>query len=190
LDPVQAAGTARHARPRPIHCLAQGIVIAIAALMIAPLHAYGQTEQVVEPPKTLKQLSLEELFDLEVTSVSKKPEPVSKTAAAIHVVTADDLHRMGVLSLPEALRYIPGVDVARVDSRSYAITARGFNGTVANKLLVLMDGRSVYTPLYSGVFWDVQDAFLEDLEQIEVIRGPGTTVTPVAAGYPGFADGQ
>ena len=108
--------------------------------------------------------------------MSKKSEPVSKTAAAIHVVTGDDLHRMGVLSIPEALRYIPGVEVARVDSRSYAITARGFNGTVANKLLVLIDGRSVYTPLYSGVFWDVQDAFLEDIEQIEVIRGPGATV--------------
>ena len=130
----------------------------------------------VQQPNALKQLSLEELFDLEVTSVSMKPEPVSKTAAAVHVVTADDLHRTGVLSIPEALRYIPGVEVARVDSRSYAITARGFNGTVANKLLVLMDGRSVYTPLYSGVFWDVQDAFIEDVEQIEVIRGPGATV--------------
>ena len=145
-------------------------------LLLAPLPASSQTEQDAEPPKALKQLSLEELFDLEVTSVSKKPESVSKTAAAVHVVTADDLHRMGVLSIPEALRYIPGVEVARVDSRSYAITARGFNGTVANKLLVLMDGRSVYTPLYSGVFWDVQDAFIEDIEQIEVIRGPGATV--------------
>ncbi|HEY3154999.1 MAG TPA: TonB-dependent receptor plug domain-containing protein, partial [Candidatus Eisenbacteria bacterium] len=174
MDSVQPIGTARHARPRPIHRLAQGLVIAM--LMLAPLQTAAQTEQGVEPPKRLKQLSLEELFDLEVTSVSKKPEPVSKTAAAVHVVTADDLHRMGVLSIPEALRYIPGVQVARVDSRSYAITARGFNGTVANKLLVLMDGRSVYTPLYSGVFWDVQDAFLEDLEQIEVIRGPGATV--------------
>jgi iron complex outermembrane receptor protein len=152
----------------------QGLLIAV--LMLAPLPAAAQTEQVVEPPKALKQLSLEELFDLEVTSVSKKPESVSKTAAAVHVVTSDDLRRMGVVSIPEALRYIPGVEVARVNSRSYAITARGFNGTVANKLLVLMDGRSVYTPLYSGVFWDVQDALIEDIEQIEVIRGPGATV--------------
>jgi iron complex outermembrane recepter protein len=143
--------------------------------MLAPLPASAQTER-VQPPEALKQLSLEELFDLEVTSVSKKPEPVSRTAAAVHVVTADDLRRMGALSIPEALRYIPGVEVARVDSRSYAITARGFNGTVANKLLVLMDGRSVYTPLYSGVFWDVQEAFMEDIEQIETIRGPGATV--------------
>ena len=145
-------------------------------LLLAPPPASAQTEQVVEAPRALKQLSLDELFELEVTSVSNKPEPVSKTAAAVHVVTADDLRRMGVLSIPEALRYIPGIEVARVDSRSYAITARGFNGTVANKLLVLMDGRSVYTPLYSGVFWDVQDALIEDIEQIEVIRGPGATV--------------
>jgi iron complex outermembrane receptor protein len=150
--------------------------ILLTVLMLGPLPAFAQTEQAVAPPDALKRLSLEELFDLEVTSVSKKAEPVSKTPAAVHVVTADDLRRMGVLNIPEALRYIPGVEVARVDSRSYAITARGFNGTVANKLLVLMDGRSVYTPLYSGVFWDVQDAFIEDIEQIEVIRGPGATV--------------
>ncbi|HKW50501.1 MAG TPA: TonB-dependent receptor [Candidatus Eisenbacteria bacterium] len=151
-------------------------VLVVAAILLAALPVAAQTEQTAEPTKALKQLSLEELFDLEVTSVSQKPEPVSKTAAAVHVVTADDLRRMGAVSIPEALRYIPGVEVARVNSRSYAITARGFNGTAANKLLVLMDGRSIYTPLYSGVFWDVQDAFIEDIEQIEVIRGPGATV--------------
>jgi iron complex outermembrane recepter protein len=148
----------------------------IATFLSAPARSDAQPSQMVEAPKALKQLSLDELFDLEVTSVSQKPESVSKTAAAIHVVTAEDLKRMGVLSIPEALRYIPGVEVARSNSRNYAITARGFNGTIANKLLVLMDGRSVYTPLYSGVFWDAQDAFMEDIEQIEVIRGPGATV--------------
>src|SRR5262249_6681607 len=121
----------------------------------------------------LKSLSLEQLFDLEVTSVSQKPESLSQTAAAIHVVTQDDIRRTTAVSIPELLRNIPGVEVARVDSRNYAITSRGFNGTVANKLLVLIDGRSVYTPLYSGVFWDAQDAFIDDIEQIEVIRGPG-----------------
>src|SRR5467141_1829000 len=150
--------------------------LALAVLLLAMVPAPARTEEAVEPARALKELSLEKLFDLEVTSVSKKPEPVSQTAAAIHVVTTDDIRRMGVLSIPEALRYVPGVEVARVDSRGYAITARGFNGTVANKLLVLIDGRGVYTPLYSGVFWDVQDAFLEDIEQIEVIRGPGATV--------------
>lgn len=150
--------------------------VALLAFLFAPRPALAQPEPPVESATDLKQLSLEELFDVEVTSVSKKAEPVSKTAAAVHVVTADDIRHLGVLSIPEALRYVPGVEVARVDSRNYAITARGFNGTTANKLLVLMDGRSLYTPLYSGVFWDAQDAFLEDIEQIEVIRGPGATI--------------
>ena len=135
-----------------------------------------KAESAAESPSELKKLSLEELFTLEITSVSKKPESTSETAAAIRVVTDEDIQRAGALSIPEALRFIPGVEVARVDSRQYAITARGFNGTVANKLLVLIDGRSVYTPLFSGVFWDAQDTFLEDIEQIEVIRGPGATV--------------
>src|SRR5262249_24736378 len=124
----------------------------------------------------LKKLSLEQLFDVQVTSVSQKPESLFQTSAAIHVVTQDDIQRSGALTLPELLRNIPGVEVARVSSRDYAITARGFNGTVANKLLVLIDGRRVYTPLYSGVFWDVQDAFIDDIDRIEVIRGPGATV--------------
>jgi iron complex outermembrane receptor protein len=147
-----------------------------AALLAAPSVRADRAPQSIEHPKLLKKLSLDQLFDLEVTTVSQKPESLSKTAAAIHVVTQSDLHQMGALSIPEALRDIPGVEVARVDSRQYAITARGFNGTVANTLLVLIDGRSVYTPLYSGVFWDAQDTFMEDIEQIEVIRGPGATV--------------
>jgi len=153
------------------------LALCFAMLLAAPSLVRGEaTPATAGHPERLKKLSLEQLFDLEVTSVSQKPESLSKTAAAIHVVTQSDLHQMGALSIPEALRDIPGVEVARLDSRQYAITARGFNGTVANKLLVLIDGRSVYTPLYSGVFWDVQDTFLEDVEQIEVIRGPGATV--------------
>jgi iron complex outermembrane receptor protein len=148
----------------------------LAALGLSALVAIAQTEEAVRPPTELKKLSLEELFEMEVTSVSKKPEKLSETAAAIHVVTDEDIRRSGAVSIPEALRDIPGVEVARVDSRQYAITARGFNSTTANKLLVLMDGRSVYTPLYSGVFWDVQDTLMEDIAQIEVIRGPGATV--------------
>src|SRR5882672_4073362 len=176
MDPHRntRSGSAPRAGLGPVPRGACGLALAVLLLTMVP--APARTEEAVEPPNALKQLSLEELFDLEVTSVSKKPEPVSKTAAAIHVVTTDDIRQMGALSISEALRYVPGVEVARVDSRSYAITARGFNGTTANKLLVLMDGRSVYTPLYSGVFWDVQDAFMEDIEQIEVIRGPGATV--------------
>jgi iron complex outermembrane receptor protein len=124
----------------------------------------------------LKQLSLEELMNIDVTSVSKKEEKLFEAAAAISVITQEDIRRSGATSIPEALRNVPGVEVARVDSHTWAITVRGFNSTTANKLLVLIDGRSVYTPLFSGVFWDVQDTLLEDVERIEVIRGPGATL--------------
>jgi iron complex outermembrane recepter protein len=150
--------------------------LGVAALVSTASRTFADPLAAVQAPQELKRLSLEELFDVEVTTVSQKPESLSKTAAAVHVVTQDDIRRMGALSIPEALRNIPGVEVAQVDARQYAITARGFNGTVANKLLVLIDGRSVYTPLFSGVFWDVQDVLMEDVEQVEVIRGPGATV--------------
>jgi iron complex outermembrane receptor protein len=150
--------------------------VVAAAFACSSLGATAASADEAETLRSLKKLSLEQLFDVEVTSVSQKPESLFKAAAAVHVVTQDDLRRTGALSIPEALRNIPGVEVARVNSRDYAITARGFNGTAANKLLVLIDGRSVYTPLYSGVFWDTQDAFMEDIQQIEVNRGPGATV--------------
>lgn len=124
----------------------------------------------------LAQMSIEELADIEITSVSKRTESLSDAAAAIYVITNDDIRRSGASSLPEALRLAPNLQVARVDASTYAISARGFNSTTANKLLVLIDGRAVYTPLYSGVFWDVQDVMLEDVERIEVISGPGGTL--------------
>jgi iron complex outermembrane recepter protein len=123
----------------------------------------------------LKKLSIEELMNLEVTSVSKRPEKLSETASGIQVVTSEDIRRAGVTSVPEALRLAANLEVARVDSRQWAITARGFNNTLANKMLVLIDGRTVYTPLYAGVYWDVQDTLLEDIDRIEVISGPGAT---------------
>jgi iron complex outermembrane receptor protein len=121
-------------------------------------------------------LSLEELGDLEVTSVSGRAEPLSSAAASIYVITRDDIRRAGVTSLPEALRLAPNLLVARADAVQYAISARGFNSLIANKLLVLIDGRTVYTPLFSGVYWDMQDVVLEDVERIEVISGPGATL--------------
>jgi iron complex outermembrane receptor protein len=124
----------------------------------------------------LADLSLEELANLEVTSVSRRAEPLSGAPASIFVITNDDIRRSGATSLPEALRLAPSLHVARVDARQYAISARGFNSTVANKLLVLIDGRTVYTPLFSGVFWDAQDTLLEDIERIEVISGPAGTL--------------
>ena len=124
----------------------------------------------------LAGLSLEQLMQVEVTSVSRRPEPLISAPAAIAVVTCEDMHRMGATSIPEALRYVPGLQVGRVDAHQWAITARGFNDIAANKLQVIQDGRTLYTPLFSGVFWDSQDVFLEDIDRIEVVRGPGASL--------------
>jgi len=126
--------------------------------------------------EALKKLSIEELMNLQVTSVSKRPERLSQTASAIQVITQEDIRRSGASSLGEALRLASNLQVAQVDSRQWAISARGFNSTTANKLLVLIDGRTVYTPLFSGVFWDVQEVPLADVDRIEVISGPGATL--------------
>jgi len=124
----------------------------------------------------LADLSIEELGNIQVTSVSKRPERLADAPASIFVITGEDIRRAGATRLPEALRLAPNLEVARVSASSYAISARGFNNTIDNKLLVLIDGRTVYTPLFSGVFWDAQDVMLEDVERIEVISGPGATL--------------
>jgi iron complex outermembrane receptor protein len=134
-----------------------------------------------EEAKRLVKLGLEDLMNIEVTSVSKRPERLSDAAASIYVITGDEIRRSGATTLPEALRLAPNLQVAQVSASGYAISARGFNNTAANKLLVLIDGRSVYTPLFSGVFWDVQDVMLEDVDRIEVISGPGGTLWGVNA---------
>jgi len=121
-------------------------------------------------------ITLEDLMNLQVTSVSKRAQKLADAAAAIFVITQDDIRRSGASSIPEALRMAPGLEVARIDQNKWAIGSRGFNGRFDNKLLVLIDGRSVYTPLFSGVYWNVQDVMLEDVDRIEVIRGPGATL--------------
>jgi iron complex outermembrane receptor protein len=121
-------------------------------------------------------LDLEDLLSMEITSVSKKKQRLTEAAAAVFVITQDDIRRTGVTSIPEALRMAPGLQVAKMDNNKWAISSRGFNGQFANKLLVLIDGRSVYTPSYSGVYWEIQDTLLEDIDRIEVIRGPGATL--------------
>src|SRR5205809_6116001 len=126
--------------------------------------------------EALKKLSIEQLMNLQVTSVSKRPEQLSQTASAIQVITQQDIRRSGASSLPEIRRLATNLQVAQVDSRQWAIGARGFNSTTANKLLVLIDGRTAYTPLFSGVFWDVQEVPLPDIDRIEVISGPGATL--------------
>jgi len=121
----------------------------------------------------LTRLSLEELMNVEIKSVAKKPRRVSDSAAAVHVITKDDTRRYTATSIPELLRNILSLNVARIDSNKWAISSRGFNGLYSNKLLVLIDDRSIYTPFFSGAFWDVQDTFIDDIERIEVVRGPG-----------------
>ena len=124
----------------------------------------------------LTQLSLEDLMNTKVTSVSKKEQKMSQVAAAIFVITQEDIRRSGATNLPDLLRMVPGLDVAQINANSWAISARGFNHQFSDKLLVLIDGRSVYTPLFGGVYWDTQDVPMEDIDRIEVIRGPGATV--------------
>ena len=124
----------------------------------------------------LADLTLEQLADIQVVSVSRRVEPLSRAAASIYVITPEDIRRSGAVTLTEALRLAPNLQVARVDAARWAITARGYNSLTANNMLVLIDGRTVYSPLYSGVFWDVQDLPLEDVERIEVVSGPGGTL--------------
>src|SRR6185295_2175571 len=147
------------------------ILFAVVSGRAQPLSEAGRPAA-----KDLTEASLEELMQIEVTSVSKKEQKLSSAPAAIYVITQEDVRRSGLSSIPELLRMVPGLEVARISSHQWAISSRGFNGQWANKLLVLIDGRTVYTPTSSGVYWDSQDVLLEDIERIEVIRGPGATM--------------
>ena len=130
-----------------------------------------------QPQKTsVDELSLDELLRVEVTSIGRKTTKVSKVAGAVYVLTQEDIRRSGATTVPDALRLVPGLQVAHIDANKWAISARGFNGQYANKLLVMVDGRSVYTPLFSGVYWDSLDMVLDDIDRIEVIRGPGASL--------------
>jgi iron complex outermembrane recepter protein len=152
-------------------------VIVSAALWAATLAALLRQEPGNPgPPQDLTGLTIEELMEVEITTPSRKEQTLMDTPSAVFVIRPEDIRRSGVRFIPEALRMAPGMQVARLDANKWAISARGFNGRFGNKLLVLMDGRSVYTPLFSGVYWDIQDTLLEDIERIEVIRGPGATM--------------
>src|SRR5882724_6700490 len=172
--------------PSDFRCLRRSSICRIAtASAFIPLLWLTMTDQMTRaqatqsnqnPPKNLKQVSLEELGQIEVTTASKVPVKATRTPAAIYVITQEDIRRSGATSIPEALRMAPGVEVARVDSNTWSLGVRGFQSTLSRSVLVLIDGRSVYTPLFAGVYWQVQDTLLEDIDRIEVIRGPGGTI--------------
>jgi iron complex outermembrane receptor protein len=147
------------------------IALALTALLAGPGARAAQQAEV-----DLLSLPIEDLMQIEVTTVSKRAQRIAETPAAVTVITSEDIRRSGMTNVPDLLRSVPGLHVANIDSNTWAITARGFNGQFANKLLVMIDGRSVYTPLFSGVYWDVQDLLLEDVDRIEVVRGPGGTM--------------
>lgn len=150
--------------PRVVVCL---LFIQVLMPLSSSLYAFESD---------LTELSIEELANIEVISVSRTPQKQSRSAAAIFVTTAEDIRRSGVTSIPEALRMVPGIDVARISSSKWAVSSRGFNSRYSNKLLVLLDGRSLYLPTFSGVFWENQDLFIEDVDRIEVVRGPGASL--------------
>jgi iron complex outermembrane recepter protein len=155
----------------------RNLAILLAAGIFCALSP-GAPAQVADTSSTgeLKRLTVDELMSVEVTSVSKEPQKLLRAPASIEVITAEDIRRSGATTLPEALRLADNLQVAQINAHDWAISARGFNADLANKLLVLIDGRAIYTPLYGGVLWNVQDYLLEDIDRIEVISGPGGTL--------------
>jgi iron complex outermembrane recepter protein len=153
---------------RAVLCLSMSVMVMLGTWAL-PAYADKDSSTLNE----LKGLSVAQLLSVKVTSVARHPEKLLATASAIQVITADDIRRSGATTLAEALRLADNLQVAQKNSHDWAISARGFNTALANKLLVMIDGRTVYTPLFSGVFWDLQDYLLEDIDRIEVISGPG-----------------
>lgn len=151
-----------------------------AFFALAPLLAGQSTQQQAPaapiPPAALKSMTLEQLSQIDVTSPSKEPTPAFRSPTAIYVITGEDIRRAGVRTIPDALRLAPGVEVAQIDSDKWSIGIRGFGSRLNRDVLVLIDGRTVYSPLFAGTYWEVQDTLLEDIDRIEVIRGPGGTI--------------
>jgi iron complex outermembrane recepter protein len=150
--------------------------IGAIGLCVGLTHAFAQVRADTSSTAALKQLSIDQLMDVEVTSVSRTRESLMGAAAAVAIVTDEDIQRSGATTVPEALRFVPGLFVAQETANAWSVSARGFSGVNSQDLLVLSDTRSIYTPLFSGVFWDVQDYLMQDIDRIEVIRGPGGTL--------------
>ena len=148
---------------------ARRLALAVAA---AALPAGAVRAQSAAGAPDIGDLSIEELSRLPVTSVSGRPESMLEAAASIFVITGDDIRRSGATNIPEALRLAPGVEVARIDSNKWSIGIRGFGSRLSRSVLVLIDGRTVYTTFFAGTYWEVQDTMMEDIDRIEVIRGP------------------
>ncbi|MDA1315846.1 MAG: TonB-dependent receptor plug domain-containing protein, partial [Acidobacteria bacterium] len=151
-------------------------LLAVFAVFVGQPVAAGNTALGRELPEDLTELNLEELVKIKVTSFAKKQQDLSHTAGAVYVVTAEEIRRSGATIIPEVLRMVPGIQVARIDANKWAISSRGFNGRFANKLVVMIDGRTVYTQSFSGVYWDMEDTPMENIDRVEVIRGPGATM--------------
>ncbi len=147
---------------------------AAALLLLAHMAVPARADE--DTGRQYFDMNLSQLMEITITSAAKKPQTLADTAAAVFVITQEDIRRSGVTSIPEALAMAPGIQVARISASKWSISSRGFAGYTSNKLLVLIDGRSVYSPAYSGVFWNMQNTLLEDVDRIEVIRGPGGTV--------------
>lgn len=166
----------RPGRPDPGRMGARGILLLAAALTVLCNPQLVTADSSTNAPRDSLDLSLDQLINIQVISVSKKETSVENSPAAISVITSDDISRLGLTSVPEALRLVPGMDVAQIDSHQWAISVRGFDSEFADKLLVLVDGRSVYTQASGGVFWDAQTMMMDDVDRIEVVRGPGATL--------------
>lgn len=172
MPPVRRpSGASRHP-----HRALRAALLLLAGFSCHALCASLAAASPVLPDRSLADFSIEELGQIPVTSVTGRPQAAKVAAASIFVITADDIRRSAATSLPEALRLAPNLEVARINATQYAISARGFNNAIGNKLLVMIDGRTIYSPLYSGVFWDAQEVMLEDIERIEVISGAGATL--------------
>jgi iron complex outermembrane receptor protein len=162
----------------------EDLPIRVAMLLLTCLIVFGsgphsfaqQQKQNNNEPEDLFDMSIEELMNLEITTASKKKEKLFDAPATAYVITSEDIRRSEATSIPDALWMVPGLQVARMNANKWAITSRDFNGEFANKMLVIIDGRSIYTPHFDGVCWDTHDVMLEDVERIEVIRGPGGTL--------------
>jgi iron complex outermembrane receptor protein len=176
-QPRKLLDSQRPNRPLIGRVAVANILAFLLSIVVLVQSNWAQTAPSFQNPTTeLKQLSLEQLGALKVTTASKEPVTIAQTPAAIYVITQEDIRRSGATSIPEVLRLVPGVEVARIDSDKWSIGVRGFGSRLSRSVLVLIDGRTVYTPLFAGVYWEVQDTLLEDVDRIEVIRGPGGTI--------------